>query len=492
MRPLMMIAAIVVALCSFLPAQSLYNGQPVPMTKLEGKLVDNSANAFSVVGWLGDSYIKFVTTDSSEKMVFGNATTNPDFEFIGTGTFSIAGTLDIAAATLVATDLWDFDDFDDTMEFDGAQTMTGTAGELLTINRTLTPATTENGVVMNFTAADATSSTTGQRGLYLDNVASTEGLDALLTIDNSDTDDALGAGVAFVDAGGGITNTFSGLNTYVFGRPTSGSIVITGRDDDANATVQFAGGGTGGSLFGDTDSAWSAMGPSGVYSFFDAGGDHVVQVTATNNSANRILNIPALAGTRTLALIDQAQTFTATQTFGSALVTSANVGAIVAGGGAGIAAAEFGDGFYHRTVITGIDFTDAVVSAQTQDITQAVYTFPDGWILIHASTVDLVFTSATVTGTPEFGLGSTAGDDELTTTEENIMIGANISAISSGGTAVQRAGAPGLASQVTTILDGTDTPAQVFVNASGVTWAQSDDVQVTGSIIITWSLLGDD
>ncbi|MEK7783930.1 MAG: hypothetical protein AAB658_00725, partial [Chloroflexota bacterium] len=105
----------------------------------------------------------------------------------------------------------------DALALDAATSITGTAGEVLSVARTLTNATAENGVLMNFTAADTTVATTSQFGLYLDNLASTEGLDSSLVIDNSDGDDAVVAAFKLIDAGGGFTSVIDNAGTLISG-----------------------------------------------------------------------------------------------------------------------------------------------------------------------------------------------------------------------------------------------------------------------------------
>jgi hypothetical protein len=46
---------------------------------------DNNNSAFLVEDNAGTDYLKIVSTDSSEEIVFGNTTTTPDFNFIGGG-----------------------------------------------------------------------------------------------------------------------------------------------------------------------------------------------------------------------------------------------------------------------------------------------------------------------------------------------------------------------------------------------------------------------
>jgi hypothetical protein len=52
-------------------------------------IADDQASAFLVEDAAGVDYLKVVTTDSSEEIVFGNATTNPAFDFAGTGVVSM-------------------------------------------------------------------------------------------------------------------------------------------------------------------------------------------------------------------------------------------------------------------------------------------------------------------------------------------------------------------------------------------------------------------
>jgi cytoskeletal protein CcmA (bactofilin family) len=123
-----------------------------------------------------------------------------DITVTGSGSESAAVTLDITDDSL------DFTELSDTLALDAATSITGTAGEIFSFARTLTDDTAENGVLLSVTASDTGAATSAQYGFYLDNLASTEGLDASIVIDNSDADDAVGVGLKFIDAGGGFTN----------------------------------------------------------------------------------------------------------------------------------------------------------------------------------------------------------------------------------------------------------------------------------------------
>ncbi len=60
-------------------------------------VADNLANAF-LIQQGSDAYLDITTTDSSEKVEIGNATTNPGYEFLGSGLVDMAnGTADIPA-----------------------------------------------------------------------------------------------------------------------------------------------------------------------------------------------------------------------------------------------------------------------------------------------------------------------------------------------------------------------------------------------------------
>ena len=59
-------------------------------TAVSAIIPDNTANAFRVLEGANE-YVKVVTTNSSEKISLGNATTNPAFEFLGTGTTTHGG-----------------------------------------------------------------------------------------------------------------------------------------------------------------------------------------------------------------------------------------------------------------------------------------------------------------------------------------------------------------------------------------------------------------
>ena len=58
------------------------------------QVIDNSTTTYVVEEGV-NKYIELNTTDNAEKLTFGNTNTNPDFEFVGSGDLSVAGTLTI-------------------------------------------------------------------------------------------------------------------------------------------------------------------------------------------------------------------------------------------------------------------------------------------------------------------------------------------------------------------------------------------------------------
>lgn len=122
-----------------------------------------------------------------------------------TSTSDIVITGDSTADSLdftIAADALDFTELEDALDLDAATSITGTAGKTLSFARTLTDATAENGLALSVTAADTTSGTTAQYGLSLTNAASTEGVDALLYINNADADDSVEDGIRIQSAAG--------------------------------------------------------------------------------------------------------------------------------------------------------------------------------------------------------------------------------------------------------------------------------------------------
>ncbi|KKQ54161.1 MAG: hypothetical protein US75_C0043G0004, partial [Candidatus Woesebacteria bacterium GW2011_GWC1_38_13] len=93
-------------------------------------------------------------------------------------------------------------DSDGVSTFSDDVTFTLVEAEDFALNWSVSGTQSGQGEVLSVTNS---SSSGNQYGLYLDNVASTGTTEALLVIDNSDTDTAVTAGIQFVNAGGGMT-----------------------------------------------------------------------------------------------------------------------------------------------------------------------------------------------------------------------------------------------------------------------------------------------
>ena len=111
---------------------------------------------------------------------------------------------ELVAPAGVSADSLDFDDFVDAMTLDANTSIAEAAGLELTINKTFTNNTSESGLVLNLTASDTGSATTSQYGLTITNSASTEGADALIFLNNADTDDSVADAIRIQSAAGTI------------------------------------------------------------------------------------------------------------------------------------------------------------------------------------------------------------------------------------------------------------------------------------------------
>ncbi len=114
-------------------------------------LVDNTAAAFSVKQST-NNYFKVDTTNSSEKIEFGNTTTNPQSEFLGTGLVRTGGNISSAVATTLTT----------TASLTAASTaryirVNGASGSFTV---TLPAASTATGVEYTFNKVDAANTVT--------------------------------------------------------------------------------------------------------------------------------------------------------------------------------------------------------------------------------------------------------------------------------------------------------------------------------------------
>lgn len=249
----------------------------------------DGASQFDGTVTLGDGGDTVAINSSDWDISSTGTITGVAFDANGTGN-SLSN---VENADLV-NDTLDFDKFADAMNLDAATSITGTGGEVFSIARALTDSTDENGVVMTFTAADTGSGSTAQYGLVLDNAASTEGLDSLLVLSNSDTDDPVLAAITLTDAGGGFTNVFNIGGTML----SSAELTVWdgGLDlDELNDSGTLTAGSVdinGGSIDGVTIGA--ATPASGAFTTLSASGD--VDLSATGGSVgDPDLGVPGYA-----------------------------------------------------------------------------------------------------------------------------------------------------------------------------------------------------
>lgn len=104
--------------------------------------------------------------------------------------------------------------------------------EDLALNISISGTNSGQGEIITLTNS---SSSGNQYGLYIDNAASTGTTEALLVIDNSDTDTAATAGIQFVNAGGGFTTGIDMANLIV------ANIGAAGTDFDTSGGLTLAG-----------------------------------------------------------------------------------------------------------------------------------------------------------------------------------------------------------------------------------------------------------
>lgn len=159
-----------------------------------------------------------------------------------------------------------------------------------------------------------------------------------------------------------------------------------------------------------------------------------------------------------------------------------------------VSAAEYGDGTFHKTVLT---LTDVPVTMR--DTEQGggiqVYDFPVGSILrlgasgtIGVTTTSILADTLNTGVTCNWGVGSvTQSNATVATTEQDFV---NVTAFTASATIdVAGADATGVGIGVVTPLDGTSTAINLFLNlaVAGATDIDADaTVTVTGTVNIAW------
>ena len=215
----------------------------------------------------------------------------------------------------------------------------------------------------------------------------------------------------------------------------------------------------------------------------------ITDLRATTNNDTLAEATLRIASTGTFAVDIDNGAFSSAE----ALQTETNVGAAGSSG----TATEYGDGYHHTTVITGLDISGGITSAGSETITGVAYTFPECAIVIHSCVWDGKVYAATATDTAEeFAIGTAAGSGALTTTEQDILVvGVLDGAITT---------TPGVTHQDTTLsslngagvtpawYDGTGAAITANVSIYDSSWNNGPEtLYITGTLTIVWSFVGD-
>ncbi len=130
------------------------------VSPISSSLTDNIADAFDLQEGT-NNYFNINTTNSSENISFGNATTNPSFNFIGSGTLAVAGAQTIAGNLTVDTNTLFVDATNNRV---GIGTNTVTNG-VLNVNGTAPSTVTGGGIFINTVLNSTTVNQSGIRSV---------------------------------------------------------------------------------------------------------------------------------------------------------------------------------------------------------------------------------------------------------------------------------------------------------------------------------------
>lgn len=192
------------------------------------------------------------------------------------------------------------------------------------------------------------------------------------------------------------------------------------------------------------------------------------------------------------------QGVTGTVTASGAAVNAAGVGAV---NGATVSAVEYGDGVVHKTVLTLASTVVEVTSVADANGVGGtkIYDFPEGRIAFLGCMADLslavgaaeqeFFTDGTPEGDVGIGSAAPANADALGTdaTDDDYGTGAAFDLTDFAGTVT-------IPSEAIQQFDGTSTAKDVYVNvlvdAADIDNDATGDVEVSGTVTLTWINLG--
>lgn len=219
----------------------------------------------------------------------------------------------------------------------------------------------------------------------------------------------------------------------------------------------------------------------------DSAGDTTTTITNASQAGARTYTIPDAGASASFVMTEGAQTVNGAKTFGSQLVSSANVGAA----NAGTTAVEYGDGRNHVTVLTVNTTLPAIAGGANLGVGKLLYTLPAGACVIHAAKMSLAITQTQgniTADTPDGGLGSVIASGAVATldgtpTFEDILTGQTFN--DCNGTAEVKT----VANQPMVMETGAAHTVHFNV-ADG--WAASGDAAagLAGTVILHWVFLG--
>ncbi len=171
----------------------------------------------------------------------------------------------------------------------------------------------------------------------------------------------------------------------------------------------------------------------------------------------------------------------------------------------GLTVVEKGNGAIHKTILTLVDVTQASTDAGANGAQTAkkLYTFPEGQIVILGA--HQVYPLGKIIATTGGDVGYADDADlsigvgsatvvvavDLTTTEQNICVKADVDLTSKASDAIES----GINATLLP-LDGSTTPVPVWLNTSTLNdtdhGAVADVLTISGTITIVWTMLNDD
>jgi hypothetical protein len=177
--------------------------------------------------------------------------------------------------------------------------------------------------------------------------------------------------------------------------------------------------------------------------------------------------------------------------------TSVNIGSVPAAIADYVVATEYGDGTFHRTVLTVTGLVVSTVDNGTAGHAGAVqvYDFPKGYVRIEGGVMKWTNMVVDGTGLPnnseiDIGIGSTAAGTDMVSlsgTTQDIVTKDDITFSTLTAATNQTQGNVTVAA-----LDGSATAKDAYINvaASAATGTADGTLTLTGTVVIDWTNLG--